>query len=55
MRPDLAERIPRHRRIIDFRNLLIHGYDSVMPDESGIVPKTTYRNYAGSCRPCLLS
>ena len=31
-RPDLAERIPRHRRIIDFRNLLIHGYASVMPE-----------------------
>ena len=31
-RPDLAERIPRHRRIIDFRNLLIHGYASVLPE-----------------------
>ena len=30
--PDLAERIPRLRRIIDFRNLLIHGYASVMPE-----------------------
>lgn len=32
IRSDLAERIPRHRRIIDFRNLLIHGYASVMPE-----------------------
>ncbi len=24
--PELAERIPRLRRIIDFRNPLIHGY-----------------------------
>ena len=31
-RPDIAERIPRFRRIIDFRNLLIHGYASVMPE-----------------------
>ena len=31
-RPDLAQRIPRHRRIIDFRNLLIHGYASVSPE-----------------------
>ena len=30
--PDLAERIPRLRRIINFRNLLIHGYASVMPE-----------------------
>ena len=29
--PELAERIPQHRRIIDFRNLLVHGYASVMP------------------------
>ena len=32
IRPDLAERIPRHRRIIDFRNVLIHGYANVMPE-----------------------
>ena len=30
--PNLAERIPRLRRIIDFRNLLIHGYASVRPE-----------------------
>ena len=30
--PELAERIPRLRRIVDFRNLLIHGYESVMPE-----------------------
>ena len=28
---ELAERIPRKRRIVDFRSLLIHGYVSVMP------------------------
>ena len=31
-RPDLAGRIPRLRRIVDFRNLLIHGYANVMPE-----------------------
>ena len=30
--PELAERVPRLRRIIDFRNLLIHGYASVLPE-----------------------
>ena len=30
--PGLAGRIPRLRRIIDFRNLLIHGYASVRPE-----------------------
>lgn len=29
--PELASRVPRLRQIIDFRNLLIHGYASVMP------------------------
>ena len=29
--PDVALRIPEHRRIIDFRNLLAHGYDVVDP------------------------
>ncbi|HEU6447292.1 MAG TPA: HepT-like ribonuclease domain-containing protein [Verrucomicrobiae bacterium] len=27
--PVLAARIPENRAIIDFRNLLIHGYDSI--------------------------
>ena len=30
--PEIAGRIPRHRRIIDFRNLLIRGYSSVVPE-----------------------
>lgn len=29
--PDVATRIPDHRRVIDFRNLLAHGYDIVDP------------------------
>ncbi len=30
--PELAQRIPSYRQIINFRNLLIHGYSSVMPE-----------------------
>lgn len=30
--PELAERVPRIGKIIDFRNLLIHGYSSVVPE-----------------------
>ncbi len=30
--PDLAERIPQMRRIINFRNLLAHGYEHVVPE-----------------------
>ena len=29
--PELANRIPEMRRIIDFRNYLAHGYDHVAP------------------------
>ena len=29
MTADTAARISKHRRIIDFRNVLIHGYDLI--------------------------
>lgn len=29
--PEVAERIPEYRRVIDFRNVLAHGYDVVDP------------------------
>lgn len=29
--PSIADRIPEHRRVIDFRNVLAHGYDIVDP------------------------
>ncbi len=29
--PEVAERIPDHRRVIGFRNVLSHGYDVVDP------------------------
>jgi len=29
--PAIADRIPEHRRVIDFRNVLAHGYDVVDP------------------------
>ncbi len=29
--PEIAERIPEYRRVIDFRNVLAHGYDVVDP------------------------
>lgn len=31
-RPDLAERIPEMRKIIDFCNILAHGYEHVVPE-----------------------
>ena len=38
--PDLAERIPGMREIIDFRNLLAHGYDHVAPKRVWIYTKS---------------
>jgi len=29
--PEVAARIPEHRRVIDFRNVLAHGWDVVDP------------------------
>ena len=29
---EIAQRIPRLRQVVDFRNLLIHGYDQVIPE-----------------------
>ncbi len=37
--PDLAARIPETRRIIDFRNLLAHGYDHVTPSRVWAIAK----------------
>jgi len=31
--PELAQRIPELRRIVDFRNVLIHGYSTIDHDE----------------------
>ena len=30
--PDIARKIPGLRQIVDFRNLLVHGYATVIPD-----------------------
>ncbi|WP_446830898.1 HepT-like ribonuclease domain-containing protein [Candidatus Foliamicus sp.] len=32
LHPKLAERIPEVRKIVDFRNVLAHGYDHVVPE-----------------------
>ena len=43
--PGLAWRIPQLRRIVDFRNLLSHGYDRVLPERVW--------SYAGQDLPAL--
>lgn len=30
--PEIAGKIPEHRNIIGFRNILVHGYDSLDPN-----------------------
>ena len=32
--PEIANRIPPLREVVDFRNLLIHGYAAVMPERA---------------------
>ena len=32
LRPDLANSITEHRRIINFRNVMVHGYAQIVPD-----------------------
>ena len=32
LHPNLADRIPEVRKIVDFRNVLAHGYDHVLPE-----------------------
>ena len=32
LHPSLAEQIPEARKIVDFRNVLAHGYDHVVPE-----------------------
>ena len=44
--PELARRIPQLRRVIDFRNLLSHGYDQVLTERVW--------NYAEQNLPALL-
>ena len=51
--PELAERVPRIRKKIDFRNLLIHSYSTVSPNVYGTTPKNTCRNCAKARKPCL--
>lgn len=50
---ELPERALRIRKVIDFRNLLIHGYSGLSLNVYGTTPKTTCRNCAKSRKPCL--
>ena len=47
--PDISARIPDHRRIIGFRNVLIHGYD-VVDDEDRL--ESGYGRGARTGRGC---
>jgi uncharacterized protein with HEPN domain len=40
LRPDLANSISEYRRIINFRNIMVHGYAQIVPDTVwGVVEK----------------
>ena len=51
--PELAERVPRIAKVIDFRNLLIHGYSRVIPERVWDCAKNTCHNCAKSHKPSL--
>ena len=52
--PEIAERVPRIRKVIDFRNLLIHGYSRVIPERVWDYSKIHLHQLANSRKRRLL-
>jgi uncharacterized protein with HEPN domain len=50
--PDTAAKIPDLRDVVDFRNLLAHGYAMVRETTSGDMQLNAYRRLACESRPC---
>ena len=51
--PEVAERIPRLRDVVGFRNLLIHGYAAVIPDRVWDYAQNDLPNLHGVVRELL--
>ena len=51
--PKVAEKISEHRNIIGFRNILVHGYDSLDPDTVWNVIETKLDNLLTQARALL--
>ena len=51
--PQIADKISEHRNIIGFRNVLVHGYDSLNPDTVWDVVENKLSELLSQAKNCL--
>jgi len=51
--PETTDKISEHRNIIGFRNVLVHGYDSLNPDTVWDVVENKLNELLSQAKNCL--